>query len=138
MMQSRTIRTLSPHFLIAHPPVYAVIILIFAADVPRNVCLVRTRLVRVNRISFLSRVPSYDVGTGSWTRSGIRRRRYQYERVAGNVNVLMIVFGVVGQARHEAESLQNRFLEEKKSLRVRILSEFCAFKLYRYHRCVRR
>lgn len=80
---------------VTHPPVHAVIIFIFATNVSRDVRLVRTRLVRMNWISFLYCVTSNNVGAGSWTRSSIRCGRYQYECVAGDVNVLMIVFGVL-------------------------------------------
>lgn len=41
----------------------------------------------------------------------------------------MIVVGVFDQAWHEAESLQNCFLEEEQSLRVRVLSKLCAHML---------
>lgn len=83
----------------------------------------------MNRVSFLSRYPPDNVRIRSRPRLDAGSRWYEDERVTGDMDVLVIVLGSFDEARHESESLNDRFLKEEQSLGVSILPEFCLKKI---------
>ena len=93
---------------------------------PRDVRLVRARLIGVYGITLLCDVTPDDAATASarvLARPRINRRRHENEGVAGHVYVLMGVLVALDEDAHEAETLQDRLLEEEEPLGIRVLAE---------------